>query len=65
MPGPPLARFQPERAPLADVTGDASLAAVLAMPIPVRTNAEPFARFSLPDPFEFRSTRLPPPPEGP
>jgi hypothetical protein len=57
---PPLARFQPERAPLTDVTGDASRDAVLAAPAPVRATPEAFVRFFLPDPFEFRATRLPP-----
>ncbi len=56
---PPLAKFQPERAPLTDVTGEVSRAAVLAEPVPVRATPEPFARFVLPDPFEFRATRPP------
>ena len=62
---PPLAKFQVDRAPLADVTGEVSREAVLRNSIPLRVTPEPFVRYWLPDPFEFRSAKLPAPMEDP
>jgi hypothetical protein len=66
VPLPVLARPQADRAPLTDPTGDASLAAALAQPVPVRTTPAPPLRLNLPDPFENHQVarvRTPPPEE--
>jgi hypothetical protein len=62
-----LALPQPDRAPLADPTGPASLEAILGEQIPSRTAQAPFERINVPDPFENRpAARLAtPPPEAP
>jgi hypothetical protein len=64
---PTLAQQQPDRASLADPTGEASTAVALEAAIPLRTSPAPFVRVNLPDPFEHRETvRLrTPPPEDP
>src|SRR5262249_35143701 len=64
VPLPILAPAQPDRAPLTDPSGEASLAAALAQPIPLRTTPAPFVRLNLPDPFEnHHAVRLASPPE--
>jgi hypothetical protein len=64
---PPLGQPVLDRAPLDDPTADLSLEAVLAAQMPARTNAVPFTRNNLPDPFENRAVvkvRTPPAEEG-
>jgi hypothetical protein len=66
VPLPILGQLQKDRAPLADPTLDASLAAALKQPIPERVTPAPFVRMNLPDPFENVATvrlRTPPPEE--
>jgi hypothetical protein len=64
-PLPILGQPVPDRASLADATADASAAAVVAAPMPVRRLNVPFLRLALPDPFEnYRPLRLPLPPES-
>jgi hypothetical protein len=64
VPLPNLATALPDRAPLTDPSAEASLAAALAQPLPVRTTPAPFVRLNLPDPFEHRqAVRLAAPPE--
>jgi hypothetical protein len=63
-PLPFLAQAQPDRAPLTDPTGEATLKAALAAPAPERTAPAPFLRLNLPDPFEHRNAvKLRTPPE--
>jgi hypothetical protein len=62
----PLGQPVLDRAPLDDPTADLSLDAVLAAPLPQRTNPVPFTKTNLPDPFENRAVvklRTPPPEE--
>jgi hypothetical protein len=54
LPLPILAHPIIDRAPLDDVTSDASQAAALAAPPPVRTAPAPFIKMNLPNPFENR-----------
>jgi hypothetical protein len=62
-PLPILAQPVPDRGPLGDPSGPASLKAALAAAAPVRTAPAPFDRPSIPDPFEHRQTvRLATPP---
>jgi hypothetical protein len=66
VPLPILATGVTDRAPLTDPSGDASLAAALARPIPIRTTPAPFVPLNVPDPFENRRVaQLSPPPEDP
>ncbi|MBL8794844.1 MAG: hypothetical protein JNM56_13125 [Planctomycetia bacterium] len=54
----------PDRVPVDDPTGDASVDAALAATPPARTDAVPFAPHNLPDPFQNAQTvklRTPPP----
>jgi hypothetical protein len=53
-PLPILGRAQPDRGPLGDPTGPASLEAALAAAMPVRAAPAPFDRPGIPDPFENR-----------
>jgi len=54
----------PDRASLADATGDASAAAAISAPMPARGQTVPFQRLAVPDPFEnYRPLRLPVPAE--
>jgi len=63
-PLPTLARPALDRAPVEDVTGDASTAAALAAPVPQRTRPAPFLKLTVPDPYEYRRPLgLPVPPE--
>lgn len=65
LPLPTLARPAPDRAPVEDVTGDASTTAALAAPMPRRTRPAPFLKLTVPDPYENRRPLgLPVPPEG-
>jgi hypothetical protein len=43
-----------DRAPIEDVTGEASSAAAIAATMPQRAQPAPFVKNNLPDPFEFR-----------
>jgi hypothetical protein len=52
VPLPVLAKPLPDRAPLGDPTLEASVAAALGEPLPLRTTPVPFLRLNLPDPFE-------------
>jgi hypothetical protein len=61
-PLPLLAQPVPEPAVLIDPTSEASSAAALAAPAPIRANPAPFLRLSVPDPFANRRP-LPPLPE--
>jgi hypothetical protein len=64
VPVPILAQPLPDRAPLTDPSGEASLAAALAQPMPVRTTPAPFVALNLPDPFaNQQAVRLASPPE--
>jgi hypothetical protein len=54
VPLPILGRPLSDRAPVEDVTVEASSAAVVAATPPQRTQPAPFMRNNLPDPFEFR-----------
>jgi hypothetical protein len=67
VPLPVLAQESPDRAPLDDPTGEASVALALEALIPQRVNPAPFLRLTLPDPFEHSEVvRLrTPPPEAP
>jgi hypothetical protein len=56
LPLPALASQVSDRAGLDDPTGDASIAAALALSPAPRTNPATFVRRSLPDPFEHRDT---------
>jgi hypothetical protein len=51
-----------DRAPVEDVTTDASNAAAVATTMPQRTQPAPFVKNNLPDPFEFRRPIAVPPP---
>ena len=67
-PLPILGRPTNDRASLADATMEASVAAALAGPIPLRQKAVPFVPINLPDPFELQQLiRLanPPPDNAP
>jgi hypothetical protein len=66
-PLPILSKAQPDRAPVSDPTGPASLQAALAQSVPLRATPAPFEPLNIPDPFELRQTaRLQsPPPETP
>jgi hypothetical protein len=58
-PLPILGQPVPDRASLADATGDASGSAVIAATMPIRSRPVPFQRLSVPDPFEnYRPLRL-------
>src|SRR5262249_55027463 len=59
-----LAQAVPDRAPLTDPSGEASLALLLAQPIPVRTTPAPFVRLSVPDPFANHQVLAWPPEDG-
>lgn len=64
VPLPVLARPALDRAPVEDVTGEASTAAALAAPVPQRTRPAPFLKLIVPDPYEYRRPLgLPVPPE--
>ena len=64
VPLPVLARPASDRAPVEDVTGEASAAAALAAPVPQRTTPAPFLKLTVPDPYEHRRPLgLPVPPE--
>jgi len=64
-PLPRLGQPVPDRASLADATGEASGAAVVSATMPIRRLPIAFQRLGIPDPFEFRQPlRLPLPPEG-
>jgi hypothetical protein len=64
LPLPVLARPVSDRAPVEDVTGEASAAAALAATMPQRTTPAPFLKLSVPDPYEHRRPLgLPVPPE--
>src|SRR5262245_22247428 len=52
IPLPMLGHAQSDRAPLAEPTFDAGLAAALAGQVPARTTPAPFIRLNLPDPSE-------------
>jgi hypothetical protein len=54
VPLPVLARPASDRAPVEDVTGEASTAAALAAPMPQRTTPAPFLKLTVPDPYEHR-----------
>jgi hypothetical protein len=54
IPLPFLGQPLSDRAPVEDVTVDASNAAALSGAMPLRTQPTPFIRNNLPDPFEFR-----------
>ncbi len=54
VPLPLLGQPLSDRAPIEDVTAEASSAAVVAGPVPQRTAPAPFVKNNLPDPFEFR-----------
>ena len=63
-PLPILGQPVPDRASLADATGEGSGAAVIAAKMPIRQRPVPFQRLGVPDPFEnYRSLRLPLPGE--
>jgi hypothetical protein len=55
-PLPILASPLPDRAPLVDVTQEASRAIALSGPLPTRTGPAPFIPYRLPDPFEHQNT---------
>ncbi len=48
-----------DRAPIEDVTGEASSASAVAAPLPRRTQPTPFVKNNRPDPFEFRRPVVP------
>jgi len=54
IPLPILGQPLSDRAPIEDVTVEASSAAAIAATMPLRTQPTPFVRNNLPDPFEFR-----------
>src|SRR5207237_1114806 len=54
IPLPILGQPLSDRAPIEDVTGEASSASAVAAPLPRRTQPTPFVKNNLPDPFEFR-----------
>jgi hypothetical protein len=54
MPLPALARPATDRAPVEDVTAEASAAAAVAAPMPQRTTPAPFLKLTVPDPYEHR-----------
>jgi hypothetical protein len=54
-PLPVLATPAPDRSPSDDPTGDFSIATVQGTAMPARTTPAPFAKVSLPDPFENRN----------
>jgi hypothetical protein len=54
IPLPILGQPLSDRAPIEDVTGEASSAAAVAASMPQRTQPTPFVKNNLPDPFEFR-----------
>lgn len=56
---PILAKPLPDRAPVDDVTADASNAAAISATMPQRTKPAPFQKVSLPDPFENRKPVAP------
>jgi hypothetical protein len=63
-PLPILGQPVPDRASLADATGDASAAAAVSAAMPARSQTLPFQRLAVPDPFEnYRPLRLPVPAE--
>jgi hypothetical protein len=59
VPLPILGQPLSDRAPVEDVTSEASSAAAVAAPPPRRTQPTPFVRNNLPDPFEFRRPVVP------
>jgi len=59
-PLPILAKPSSDRAPVEDVTGEASSAAVVSGAPPARTKPVPFLKLTLPDPFENRRPVAPP-----
>lgn len=59
LPLPLLARRQPEPPEADDPAAEASRAAALAAPVPVRTAPAPFLRLSVPDPYEHRRPARP------
>jgi hypothetical protein len=61
IPVPVLGQPLPDRAPVEDVTTDASSAAAIAVSMPQRTHPAPFVKNNLPDPFEFRRPVVVPP----
>jgi hypothetical protein len=64
VPLPRLARPALDRAPVEDVTAEASTAAALAAPMPQRTTPARFLKLTVPDPYEHRRPLgLPVPPE--
>ncbi|HZY88690.1 MAG TPA: hypothetical protein VFE78_27955 [Gemmataceae bacterium] len=64
VPLPVLARPASDRAPVEDVTGEASAAAAVAAPMPQRTTPAPFLKLTVPDPYEHRRPLgVPAPPE--
>ena len=63
LPLPILAQPVPDRAALDDPTADASTAAALATPLPMRITPAPFLKLSLPDPYDHRRVEVPVPAE--
>jgi hypothetical protein len=64
IPLPVLARPASDRAAVEDVTGEASAAAAVAAPMPLRTTPAPFLKLTVPDPYEHRRPLgVPVPPE--
>ena len=64
IPLPILTQPVPDRASLDDPTADASTAAALAAPLPMRTTPAPFLKLSLPDPYDHRRGEVPSPAES-
>lgn len=64
IPLPILTQPVPDHASLEDPTADASTAAALAAPLPMRTSPAPFLKLSLPDPYEHRRGDVPTPAES-
>ncbi len=54
LPLPLLARPASDRAPVEDVTAEASAAAAVAAPVPQRTRPAPFLKLTVPDPYQHR-----------
>jgi len=59
VPLPILGQPLSDRAPIEDVTSEASSASAVAAPTPRRTQPTPFVKNNLPDPFEFRRPVVP------
>jgi hypothetical protein len=64
IPLPRLGQPLPDRAALDDPTLEASTAAALAKPLPVRTSKAPFLKLTIPDPYEGRRSATTTPQES-